>query len=98
MIRPIPDLPKVDVRLAFPHPPRVPRLLCFCLLALMLGGCATRSQIACPAAAPGRAAQVFFATDRMRADRDGRLGFGPARTEPPALRVGWEEVAISTLR
>ncbi|HEV7401490.1 MAG TPA: alpha/beta fold hydrolase [Chthoniobacteraceae bacterium] len=69
-------------------------VLSFCLLALGLGGCATRTRPACPTAAPGRAARVYFATDRERTAGGGSLQFGRERTEPASLHVGWEDVAL----
>lgn len=70
-------------------------LLFCCAVILGLGGCATRSQPACPTAAPGRAARVYFATDRARAASGSRLRFGRERTDPPSLHVGWVDVALA---
>lgn len=69
-------------------------------LLLSLGGCATRAPLACPQAPAGRAAQVLFATDRRQDDpakrhgSPGSLGFGPDRSDPPVLQMGWQEVRL----
>ena len=67
-------------------------------LLLALAGCTSSSPLACPTAAPDRAARVFFATDRKKdtaqtASANG-LQFGNDRTEPPALQMGWEKVTL----
>jgi esterase/lipase superfamily enzyme len=69
-------------------------VLFYSLIALAFGGCATRVPPACPTAAPGRAARVYFATDRARAPGGEGLHFGRERTDPPSLHVGWEDVAL----
>ena len=59
------------------------------------GGCATRAPLACPAGlAASRSASVFFATDRQQHGGGGKLKFGPERTDPPGLNMGWERVAL----
>ncbi len=37
---------------------------------------------------------MYFATDRQEVASQGPLHFGPERTDPPDLNVGWEEVAL----
>lgn len=86
------DSPLLSVRLR--HSTAVRRFLALCLLVAGLGGCATKYQPACPTASPNRAARVYFATDRVRTPGDATLKFGPERTDPPSLNVGWEDVTL----
>jgi esterase/lipase superfamily enzyme len=69
------------------------------VLLLAAGGCATQPQGDCPAQTRGsRVAQVFFATDRQPlaapASEAGPRRFGPLRTSPPALQMGWDGVIL----
>jgi esterase/lipase superfamily enzyme len=57
---------------------------------LILAGCAARTPIACPGASQPRQARVFFATDR----KAGTPQFTGDRTDPPALRMGWESIGL----
>ena len=66
---------------------------CGSLLLFFLGGCATHTTLACPAA-KGRTTKVYFATDRQAKGSEPRLQFAPHRSDPPTLQVGWEEVSL----
>lgn len=69
-------------------------ILALAIMGTLGTGCATRSAL--PGGAPAartRTAKVFFATDR-RQQPQGPLRFGPERTDPPGLHMGWEAVAV----
>jgi esterase/lipase superfamily enzyme len=59
---------------------------------LLLTACAARTPIACPGTSQPRQARVLFATDRKPAST--QSGFTGDRTDPPALQMGWETIAL----
>jgi esterase/lipase superfamily enzyme len=67
---------------------------------LSTAGCVTNSPLACPQQTGPRTAHVLFATDRKQLDPAKKdtapksLDFGPGRTSPPALQLGWQDVRI----